>query len=132
MAFTFDPALADPVSQVRQRLGDTDGTAVLVQDETILAYLATLSPLRTAARLARDIAARFARVVSSKGDQQETTASDLFKHFSELAVVLEREAAAEIAQATPVQGITVGGTTRGDDDYALNCWDRPVGPWGWQ
>ena len=124
MTFSFDPTLSNDISKVRQRLGDTEADNPLIPDETIEAYLATLSVLKTAARLARDLSAKYARLVSSKGDQQETTASDLYKHYKDLAITLEREAAAEQPPTNAnFSGISLDGATRGYADRALSWFD---------
>jgi len=65
MTFSYDPTLADKVSEVRFKLGDTVSTAVLLQDEEIQAKLNKNSDdiIRTAADCAEFIASLFGRDV---------------------------------------------------------------------
>lgn len=104
MAATYSPSLSNEVSQVRQWLGDTGNgagafpQAAEVQDETIQAYLDQgCSVLRAAARLARDLSARYAKMVDVDVDDQLTKASQRYKQYKELAASLDALADAEAA-----------------------------------
>lgn len=105
---------------MRQRLGDTDSTNVEVPDETITAYInQSLSVIKTAARLARDLAAKYARLVDSENDRQTQKASQAFAQYTKLADQLDSEAATESAPAgagAGSAGVDVGGAVRGCDD----------------
>ena len=70
MTFSFDADLSEASYRVRQMLGDTVDAGHVVEDETIAYYLTTLSELATAARLARDLSAKYARQVDSDVDGQ--------------------------------------------------------------
>src|ERR1700752_2900926 len=110
MTFSYNPDLSTAVSRVRQRLGDTSNTApflALVQDETITAYLVSLTELKTASRLTRDISAQYARLVDSEGDRQNSKASQLSKQYAELAARLEAEAMQEQGAPSAPSSITV-------------------------
>lgn len=120
MTFSFNINLADEVSQVRQWLGDTDSTNVELQDETIQAILTSgLSVIKTAARCARNLAAKYARLVDSENDRQSQKASQAFKQYTSLAQDLDSQALQQMAPAgagAGTAGIDVGGTVRGPDD----------------
>jgi hypothetical protein len=116
MAVTFNADLSDPVSRVRQLIGDTDPAAALVQDETITAYLATRGETATAAQLARDLSMKFARKVDTTVDGQGVQYSQASRRFAELAVQLEAQAKREAASTPALSGadfcgIFVGGAT---------------------
>lgn len=82
--------------RVRQRLGDTDVNAPLVQDETIAYYLSLpMGETATAARLARDVSAKFSQEADFTMDGQGQRNSDKARAFALLADRLEKEAAAE-------------------------------------
>jgi phage terminase large subunit-like protein len=127
MTATFDPALATPKDRVRQKLGDTVVANALVQDETIAYYLTTeaLSETYTAARLARDLAAQFAREVSFTVDGQGQKDGDLSRQFEALAERLEAQAATEAAAVAAggsyTGGIVVTGATA--DEVIDARWD---------
>jgi hypothetical protein len=118
MSANFDPSLKDPVSRVRQLVGDTDQQHPLSQDETILYYLTTRSELATAAQIASDIAAFFAsRQVDTVVDGQQFSNSQRARHFTDLANRLTRQAAEQSAPTDDTGagfcGLSVhGGTTQ--------------------
>lgn len=141
MAATFNPALASPLDIARQRLGDTDTNDALFPDETYTVLLGNGAsarlPVRVAAQLASDAAARFARKVTMDVDNQGKRYSDLQKHYADLAVRLGNEAADEERKLALVGagdviaemggGVLVGGTsvadvlkTREDPDHPDN------------
>lgn len=99
MAANFNPALTSPLDIARQRLGDTDTNDALFPDETYTALLGSGAsarlPVRVAAMLASDAAARFARKVTTDVDDQGKKWSDLQKHYSDLALRLDAQAAAD-------------------------------------
>lgn len=113
MTFTFHNDLSDDLSRVRQYLGDTDQASALVQDETIEAYLKTRSELATAAQLARDIAAQYARQIDNTADGASQRAAQLYDHFRSLADDLQRQAAEQTQAATSggFSGLGVFGAT---------------------
>lgn len=135
MTATFNPDLSNDISKVRQYLGDTDTARPQIQDETITAYRATLSILRTAEQLANDLAAKYARMADVNVDDQLTKASHLMAHFTALAARLgATAAAAELAAATTdaaaaYPGIVVAGIgdCRGPlDDCGLASYTCPT------
>ena len=86
MAFTFNPALAQPRDQVRQLIGDTDVNNFDIHDETIDAYLLTKpSVLAVAYQLAVDLTAKYAHLVDVTVDHQQTRASQAFANYTKLA-----------------------------------------------
>lgn len=132
MAFTFDPALADDVSKVRDLIGDIVEAGHLLPDATINAYLANGTVETAAARAARGLAARFAGLKDSSQDGQSEKASHLYRHYSDMALRLEKAASAAAASAsvgqTGFSGLFVGGTTaqevedaRHDETLATNA-----------
>ncbi len=109
MAATFDPSLATPKDRIRQRLGDTDTASALIQDETIAAILAIpTGETATAARLARDLSAKFSRDVDFTVDGQGQRNAQRAEAFRLLANDLAREAALE-TPPTSSGGIATGG-----------------------
>lgn len=106
MTFNFNPDLSDPVSQVRQLIGDTTQASADLPDETIEAYLTQgLSVLRTAAQCCRDLAAKYVKRVTTGSDHQQTIDSDIYKHYMDLAATLEARVGKDSA-ATPDVGFT--------------------------
>lgn len=92
MAATFDPGLADDVSKVRQKIGDTAVAKAQIQDETIQAYLDTpMTILGAAKRLALDLAAKWASVGDVMIDDQLQRASHISKAYIDLAQALAKE-----------------------------------------
>lgn len=118
MTATFSADLSNNVSKVRQFLGDTDITVAKVQDETINAYLGSLSVELTAAQLADDLAASYADRVDTAIERDQTRNSQLYDHYTKLAGRL-RKLAGKNAGPTPdagFSGISVGGVC-GDDPW---------------
>ncbi len=116
MTFSFEPDLSTATSKVRQFLGDTVEAKKLVEDETIQFYLDQNTNERlVAAQLARDLVARFSADVDSDFDGQGEKLSQRVKHFTDLAIRLEREgsrvAGAPGAAAGGFSGLFVGGAT---------------------
>lgn len=114
MAATFTPALNDPISRVRFKIGDTDVANPEVQDETVDYYLGQgKTELRTAAILARSIAAKYAKYADLNVDDQLTKYSQVYKNWVSVAEQLEREADAEkltpTAPVTTYSGVVVTG-----------------------
>lgn len=94
MTWTYggDPS-ANSRDMVRLLIGDTDETAQLFSDEEIAAVLAVLpNPLLAAARLARAAAGKFARRVDHSGEGLSRSASQMHKHYMDLAKQLEDQA----------------------------------------
>lgn len=117
----------DPKDRVRQKLGDTDVTAALVQDETIAYYLSLpMGETATAARLARDLSARFSQQVDFSVDGQGQKNGDRARNFAALADRLEREAETEagpvVAGSISSGGIIVTGAT--SDEVLDARWDE--------
>ena len=129
MTATFNPALTTDKDKVRQKLGDTDTAKALVQDETIQVYLTTdnMTPTGAAARLARELAARFARDTDFTVDGQGQKDGARFAQFTALADQLDVMAANEggayvqVEGATADGGIYVSGAT--SDDVLDARWD---------
>lgn len=125
MTATYSPALDNAISRVRQFYGDTDVTQAKIQDETITAYLTGgRSELGTAAQLCRDLAARYADRVTTGLDRQQTLNDQLYKHYTDMAALLEKRAGKEGVTTTEgFCGISVGG---GDDRKwsPSTCYDR--------
>lgn len=94
MTFTFNPTLATPLDRIRQRIGDTDTASAIFQDETINSVYATkaMNELRTAAQLAYDAAARYARVTEVTVDHQTSRGDILSASFRKLGDALTAEA----------------------------------------
>lgn len=144
MAATFSPTLATPLDVARQRLGDTDTNDALFPNETYTALLGNGAsarlPVRVAAMLASDAAARFARKVTTDVDDQGKKWSDLQKHYSDLAIRLAAEATDEerivaIGNASDVVaemggGVLVQGTSAAEVMAARADPDHPDNtPW---
>lgn len=129
MTATFNPDLSTPKDKVRQKLGDTDTANALVQDETIAAYLTgeNMTPTGAAARLARELAARFARDTDFTVDGQGQKDGARFAQFTALADQLDIMATNEGGAFNPVEGgvsaggIYVSGAT--SDDVIDARWD---------
>ena len=101
MADSFNPSLADPISQVRQMIGDTDLATVQVPDLTIQAYLDQgLSTIATAATLAGDLSAKYTRLADTTIDHQQTKYSDIAKNFLALSNRLWARAASSPVEAS--------------------------------
>lgn len=129
MATTFNPNLATPKDRIRQRIGDVDFSRApaQVQDETIAAYLSQgFTELRCAARLCRDIAARYANVGDLMIDGQRSSTGKIYDHYISLAAQIEaEERPATQAQVDSGQGaVLVGGI--GDCRGPIDCdpWSR--------
>lgn len=142
MAATFKPDLSDDISKVRYHVGDVgDGAGAFtspaeVQDETISAILAAPNTiLRTAATVARGIAAKYARLADVNVDNQLTRISHLYSQYTSLAERLEGLADAEAADGTADTAVYGGPIVMGIGDTRgpLDNWDcatyPPVGPW---
>lgn len=126
MTATFNANLLDAISRVRQLYGDTDITAAKIQDETISYYLGAggLTELRAAAQLCRDLAAKYADRLNSTFDRELTEGGDLYKHYMELAGMLEKRAAGQ-GPATADAGFT--GVFVGGVDVTTVAW-TPADP----
>jgi hypothetical protein len=123
MAATFNPALTTPKDQVRQKVGDTNVAAALIQDETIEAYLATKTVIGAAVQLCLDLAARFARVGTVTLDDQQQRGETISKQYLELASRLQREEGTPSPGAASTGAIIVGGVGdyRGPIDPLFPC-----------
>lgn len=106
---TFDPALTTPKDQVRQRIGDTEVVGAQVQDETIAAYLGTMSVLGAARQLCLDLAAKWARVGTVTLDDQQQRGEAISKHYLDLAAQLAKEDAKTSPGVSNTGSIFVGG-----------------------
>lgn len=115
MTATYDPTLAAPKDRVRFHLGDTNVSAALVQDETIMTLLAEggATPLSVAAFLARGIAAEFAQKVDFDVDGEGAKYSQKRKAFLGLAEDLDDRVAAERAAAADADAIAAGAALGG-------------------
>lgn len=94
MTATFSPDLADDVSKVRQRIGDTDVSKAQIQDETITAYITGqgLTVLATARRLCLDLAGVWSRKAAMITlDDQRSDFSKVATHYITLATEIEKE-----------------------------------------
>lgn len=110
MTATYNESLTNDVSKVRFHLGDTDVTNAQVQDETITAILSEpRGVISTAAKLARSLAAKYARMVDVNVDAQMTRASTLYEQFRDLAIKLEAEAASDEPRNPADPGAYSGG-----------------------
>ena len=94
MAMNFDPALGDPVSQVRFLLGDTSPPRHEVEDETIGFFLTTKTVAAAAAALAWGVVAKYAKIADVAVDNQLTKYSKVYDHWLILAKHLDKEAGA--------------------------------------
>lgn len=120
-SYSGDPSISTK-DAVRYRLGDTDGSNWMLSDQEIN-YSLTLypNPLRAAASCARTLSARFARKVSKRVGDLSINYSDMAKNFSDLAVLLDREA--DRQAGTPY----VGGISFADVDAVNSDTDRRTG-----
>jgi len=104
--YTNNPA-GSQRDEVRLTVGDTDASDPLVSDEEIAyALTKTGSVLGASAQMARAIAAKFARLVTSAVGSVSESASDLWQHYKELADELELQAAT--LSMPSFGGLTVG------------------------
>jgi len=106
MTWTYS---GDPTSstkdEVRFLVGDTDKDNPLVQDEEIsYAIGAEASVLRAAVRVARGIAASFARTVEKQVGDLKIKAGDRYKNYLEILKTLEAEASISLPGAAPFAG----------------------------
>jgi len=114
--YTGDPAISDR-DEVRFLVGDTDADDTQVQDEEI-AYAISVegSTLRAAVRVARAIAAHFARNVEKQVGDLKIKAGDRYKNYLEIVKALEQEAAGSIPGAAPFAGGISKTTKQTQDD----------------
>lgn len=92
MTFTFNPTLADPLSRVRQHVGDTAAPGE-VADETIIYYLGLpKTELAAAAQVAWDLAAKYAKVVKVVVDDQSVDPGKISENYIAMAKRLEGQA----------------------------------------
>lgn len=113
--YTATPA-TNMVDQVRLLLGDTDMSDPLLQDEEIQFFISTWpDPYSAAAASAEQIAAQFAREVSSSGDGVQVGTNELQDKFVALAERLRYQAVRLGRAALPY----VGGQSRSDIRQAL-------------
>jgi hypothetical protein len=97
VVFTYsgDPQASD-LDRVRFLIGDTDAGDPLLQDEEVVAEIATApTVLWAAVRAARRLQARFARAVNKSVGGFSLSASNKSSQFAALAEQLEAEARAE-------------------------------------
>lgn len=136
MTATFDPALTTPKDRVRLHIGDTGGLLASgaipnaeVADETIAAYLTTLTVLRTAETLANSLAAKYAKVGDFTVDDQRNANSKISANYLALAKRLGDLATADEASSSTVTsgGVVVTGLNdfRGPLDYCDPIYYRP-------
>lgn len=138
MVATFKPDLSNPVSKVRQLIGDTDVSnlnKVEVQDETILAYMAapfSHTVTRAAAQLAYDISAKYARLADTTIDDQLTRWQHVTQQYKDLGDRLTAAANREDSVAGAggsFSGVMVTGIgdCRGPlDNCAASSYDCPT------
>jgi len=102
--YTGNP-LSSTKDEVRYLVGDTDRDDQLVQDEEI-AYALSVegSTLRAAVRVARSIAARYARIVEKQVGDLKIKSGEKYKNYLEIMKSLENEAAGSIPGASPFAG----------------------------
>lgn len=114
--YSNDPANV-AIDLFRLRVGDTDCRDANLTDAEIRHFLAVEadSTLRAAAAGARAIAAKMATRIDWKHGAVSKTASQLRKHYRDLAADLDREAT--LAGVTPeILGITVAEKETADED----------------
>lgn len=122
MSYGGDPANS-PSDAVRLLLGDTDNNDLDFTDAEIAWALATYgSAIMAAARLARGLAAKFAKQVDKAVGDLRISLSDRFKHFSDLADQLEDQATRG-GDLKPA--FFVGGTSIDDKQTREDDPDRP-------
>jgi hypothetical protein len=119
MSFSFDTGLVSPKDQVRQNIGDTvnglGATACDFQDETINFYLSTgLTVVGCSAKLCRDAAAKYAKLVTISADQQSSEFSKIYDNYVALALRFEADAEGEAiippsGGSPSLGGVSVGG-----------------------
>ena len=125
MTFSYNPNLADPISRVRQTLGDVDTATHDAEDETITYYLSAYpSELQVALVLCRDLMAKYAKLVDVTVDHQTTRASQAYQNYKNLAMQLEARLAA--TGGVPL-GAFVGVMVTGQG-VDLGPWDVPTYP----
>lgn len=102
--YTGDPADSTK-DEVRFLVGDTVQSDQQVQDEEIsYAISAESSTLRAAVRVARAIAAHYARSVEKQVGDLKIKAGDTYKNYLEIVKSLEQEAAGSLPGAAPFAG----------------------------
>lgn len=87
MTWTYDDPLAHPRDAVRLLIGDTDSSDPLITDQEV-AYALDLwndDHYDAGSYLCEVIAAKFAREVTHSADGLSYSASELYRHYSELA-----------------------------------------------
>ncbi len=72
MTFTYDDTLALPLDRVRLRIGDTDPSRPLRQDETVAALIAALGEVGAVEVLASSLAVEYAQRPDSLGADGQT------------------------------------------------------------
>lgn len=95
MAFSFNPSLSTDRDWVRLRIGDTDASWPLLQDDTIDAILAAHGNdrLRAALACARAIVAQLARQADTDNTGLSVRASQRAEAYRKLVAELEQEIA---------------------------------------
>lgn len=101
-SYSGNPSVSEK-DQVRFLVQDTQSAKPLLQDEEIAYLISTEgSPQDAAAKAAETLAAQFARFVDESVGQVKVSFSQRFKHYSELAKNLKRQAS--IKNAEPFAG----------------------------
>lgn len=118
--YTGDPRSSEK-DEVRFLVGDTDFDDGQVQDEEVLYALQVEgSTLRAAVRVARAIAAHYARAVEKQVGDLKIKASEKYKNYLDIMKALEEEAAGSIPGASPF----AGGISKTQKDTQENDSDR--------
>jgi hypothetical protein len=95
VTFTYDEALTLPRDRVRLRIGDTNATKPLRQDETIYALVAAVGELGAIEVLATSLATEYAQRPDSLGDNgQSISWSRRVSTWLEVAARARKEMAA--------------------------------------
>lgn len=117
MTFTWIGDLSTDLDKVRANLGDTDSTDQLLQDEQINGVLAVITDINMAsAALADQIAATYARKVDVGHLSARKSASQLFRHYGELANRLRALGPGDVVggSSSRAGGIRITGTKESD------------------
>jgi len=135
VSFSYDPTLADAVSRIRFRLGDTSESDPprLLEDEEISAVLVTegSAELHAAEKLCQAILSKIARDVNTSGAGLNTTREQKTTHYKDVLSEIRAEL------STQGQPIFTGNSkenfdaVRDDDDtrYVLTQLRRDRGCW---
>lgn len=120
MTFSYDPTLADAVSRVRFRLGDTSESDPphLLEDEEISAVLALEGnvELHAAEKLCQRLLAKIARDVNTGGAGLNTTREQKTTHYQDVLAEIRAELATQGAPIFTGNSKEHFDAVRDDDD----------------